>query len=389
MTEPTTVDSRSDDPRSSGAPLPGPRRWLAFGLVFVALTAFGLRGLPSEAADAPAELLKLLFVWPAPALLGLLLVLYFTADTMRLHYTLAALGHRLPWRSLIQVAFVNFFVSNLTPLATGGGLAQVWFLNRRGVPIGAATAATSLRTLLAAAMIFGAVPFALLRVRRLHSWPWTGELLTGLAVVGLLSLLGLLLVLRRPGWLLALGSNLLGSAHKAGVIGEVRHLRWQRSLRRETLRFARASRVYAYGGRRRELALATVATLIFLVTLFSFPAALVVALGYRAPYLDLLGLMTLTTALLYVAPTPGAAGIAESVFGRLLYGSVATEVLPFLTLAWRALTIYLGMILGLGVILRELAGNRPPVEGVPSVESVPSVSEAADVLVASVDEVDR
>ena len=70
-----------------------------------------------------------------------LLLIYFMADGLRLHYTLKALGHRLPLRKIFRLVFINLFFSNVTPMATGGGFAQIWYLTRHGVPVARATAA--------------------------------------------------------------------------------------------------------------------------------------------------------------------------------------------------------------------------------------------------------
>jgi uncharacterized protein (TIRG00374 family) len=79
----------------------------------------------------------------------LLVIVYFVSDGLRLHYTLRALGYRLPLPVILRLVFVNQFFSNITPMATGGGFAQVWYLQRHGVPLGHAMAATTIRTVLA------------------------------------------------------------------------------------------------------------------------------------------------------------------------------------------------------------------------------------------------
>lgn len=353
------------DAASSGGPLgpPGLGRLFAFGVLFAALTAAGLLGIARPGATseavriAPPELVGRLSSGPALALLGTLLAVYFAADGLRLYFALAALGHRLPGRTIAKLVFVNFVVSNLTPLATGGGFAQVWFLSRRGVPIGAATAATSVRTLMAAGMIFMAAPLALLRLERSSIPLPAGPLLAFVSVAAFAIGVGIVGVLRRPRWLLRAGTAAIDRAHGAGVLGPDRHAAWRRRLQRETIHFARSVAAYAAGG-RRELALATLATAVFLVSLFSFPPAILWALGSRPQLLDWYGLMTLTTAAMYAAPTPGAAGIAEGVFGLLVSGGVPPTSLPFLTLVWRALTIHLGVLIGVLVLADEVGGLR-------------------------------
>ncbi len=99
-------------------------------------------------------------------------------------------------------------------------------------------------------------------------------------------------------------------------------------------------------------------TAVFLLSLFSFPALLIHGLGYEVDYLTTLGLLVVTTFIMYFSPpTPpgGASGISEGVFGSFFRDILSGgNHLVLVTIAWRFLTIYLGMIIGLLVMQREL-----------------------------------
>ncbi len=95
-------------------------------------------------------------------------------------------------------------------------------------------------------------------------------------------------------------------------------------------------------------------TLVFLVSLFSFPALLLWGLGYEAEYEHVLALLTVTTFIMYATPTPGASGVAEGLFGHFFSGIVRPEHLVLVTVLWRFLTIFLGMGIGVVLTLREL-----------------------------------
>ncbi len=119
------------------------------------------------------------------------------------------------------------------------------------------------------------------------------------------------------------------------------------------LRFAAALGA-SFEGPRRDLALSLLFTLLFLLSLFSFPALLFWLLGYSVDYLSVVGLMVVTTFAMYFAPTPGAAGMAEGVFALLFAGVAPAADLLLVLIAWRVLTIYLGMLIGVPVTLRLL-----------------------------------
>jgi uncharacterized protein (TIRG00374 family) len=286
------------------------------------------------------------------ALLALLLV-YFLADGLRLHFTLRALGHRLPFRAMVRLVFINLFVSNVTPMATGGGFAQVWYLARHGVPVGRATAATTIRTVLAVAFIFSMTPLFLFTLKALERTSISHQVGLALAVFITLYLGFFTVLLLRTRWLVTPLSRLLTGLRRLHLISARRHDRWQFRCRREVLRFAASFRDYLKG-RPRYVLLSILCTAVFLLALFSFPALLMHSLGYPVDYLSTLGLLVVTTFIMYFSPTPGASGISEGVFGSFFRGLLSGNHLLLVTLAWRFLTIYLGMVIGLFVLQREL-----------------------------------
>lgn len=338
----------------------GSRRLLGFGLLFMALTAAGLGVVYHQFADSQVAFDRRLLTPGTIATLTLVLLAYFASDALRLHYTLRALGDRLPLPALARLVFINLFVSNITPLATGGGFAQVWYMRRYGVTIGRGVAATTLRTVLAIAFIFTLTPVALLALPGLRQGPLLNEIGLALSLCIALYLAFFATVLLRPRWLAGpLGGGLSG-LRRLRLISRNREARWHFRMRREVLRFARSFGHYLRGA-PQHVALSVLFTATFLLSLFSIPAVLIDALGHDVDYLTSLGLMNVTTFLMYFAPTPGASGISEGVFGSFFRDIIGHQHLLLVTISWRALTIYLGMLIGMVILQRELArrGTRP------------------------------
>jgi uncharacterized protein (TIRG00374 family) len=329
------------------------RRFVLFGLLFVVLTAIGLYIVYDQFAGRNISFdPRLLQPGLVASILGLLLV-YFTADGLRLYYTLKALGHRLPLAIILRLVFINLFVSNVTPMATGGGVAQIWYLERHGVPIGRATAATTIRTVLAVLFIFSLTPVFLLTLPALQNQPILDRISFVLSILIFLYLLFFAIVLFRAHWLIPPLSRLLGLLRRLHMISSARHRRWQFKARREILRFSLSFGHYIRGP-RLSIFLSVLFTAVFLLSLFSFPALLIYGLGYEISYLTSLGLLVVTTFIMYFSPTPGASGISEGVFGSFFSGMLTGNHLILVILAWRLLTIYLGMFVGLLVFHKEL-----------------------------------
>jgi len=160
-------------------------------------------------------------------------------------------------------------------------------------------------------------------------------------------------LLFKTRWMIAPLSWIIAKIHRYHLINHSRHDRWQFKLRREMLRFSQSFTDYLKG-ERRYVFLSVLFTASFLLSLFSFPALLIHGLGYDVNYLMTIGLLVVTTFIMYFSPTPGASGISEGVFGGFFQGILTGNHLVLVTVAWRFVTIYLGMIIGLIVMQREL-----------------------------------
>lgn len=74
-------------------------------------------------------------VRPGYVVLGLGLMFVFVgSEAMCSKLILGRLGHRLPYRRCLGFSFVGFYVSSITPSATGGQPAQIYYMSKNGVP---------------------------------------------------------------------------------------------------------------------------------------------------------------------------------------------------------------------------------------------------------------
>lgn len=347
----------SDDTDTSYQQRTSVPRLALFSLLFVALTGAGLYAVYDQFAGRSVSFDSRLIAPRTLAAIAALLLVYFASDGLRLYFTLRALGHRVPFPLMFRLVFINLFFSNVTPMATGGGFAQIWYLHQHGVTVGCATAATTIRTVLAVLFIFSLTPVFLLNLDIFDGETLVADLGFALAVFILLYLGFFIILLFRTQWLIGPLSGVLNVLHRCHLIGAARHRRWQFKAQREMLRFSGSFSDYLKG-RPLYVVLSVLFTATFLLSLFSFPALLIYALGYHIDYLISLGLLVVTTFIMYFSPTPGASGISEGVFGSFFSGILSGNHLILVIVSWRLITIYLGMIIGLAVLQRELIKNR-------------------------------
>ena len=328
-------------------------RLVLSGTLFIVLTSAGLYTVYTQFAQYSVSFDSRLLQPSLLLALVLLLLLYFCTDGLRLYFCIRALGHKIALRPMVKLTFINLFFSNITPMATGGGFAQVWFLHSHGIPVGIASAATTIRTVLAIVFIFSLTPICVFALEPLQNIAIIAKTGPALVLLTLLYLLFFALILRRSIWLTGILSRIFSGLHRAGIIGEARHQRWQYKAKREVLRFAHS--FSAFWSAPAHLILAAIlCTAIFLLSLFSFPALLIYALGYEVNYMVSTGLLVVTTFIMYFSPTPGASGIAEGVFGTFFRTLLSANHLLLVILAWRFFTIYLGMLIGMLILLMQI-----------------------------------
>lgn len=339
----------------SGGRMSRPAMWLGSALLFVGLTLGGLLLVSTFFGGSLPRFDPRLFTGGALAAMAGFLLVYFAADGLRLWFVLRSLGARVRLVQIVPLVFINLLFSNITPLATGGGFAQVVYLQRRGVPVGTSAAATTIRTIIAMLAIFCAAPlFQILNASAAAEEIGRGTL-QSIAVVIALYLAGFLVLLRRPFWISGAVSRGLGLMVWLHLLRKERRDRWSEAVRRETAEFANSFSRFLSGSRRHAIG-AVLATLTFLLTLFSFPALLLMLLDYDVNWLLVIGTLAVVTFLMYFAPTPGGAGFAELAFAGFMAGRIDSADLLLVIFAWRFLTIYLGM--GIGLVLALVSVGR-------------------------------
>lgn len=330
---------------------------LAFAALFLALSALAPYLIYLQLDAQPPKLDNRWLSFPFLCACLTLLLAYFAFDGLRLFHILKALGYRIGLSDMTRLVFINLFVSNITPMATGGGFAQIWYLKDCGVPIGAGTAATSLRTLQAVMFIFIPAPLLLLFMPQMPDSPLGGRAALSLALLATAYIAFFSVVLLRIRWIIVLLEAISSPLTRLRFVEQKHLASWRFRIRREMLRFSRAFRAF-FRGPPVHVWLSLAFTMLFLLTLFSFPALLLWGLGYSIHYPTSIGLLLLTTFMMYFAPTPGAAGVAEGVFGLFFASLVNAGDLVLTIVAWRFLTIHLGMLIGLPLTLRAIIGKN-------------------------------
>lgn len=292
--------------------------------------------------------------------LGTLLILYFLLDALRFLYILKTLQININLGYLVKLAFINIFLSNITPFAAGGGFAQIYFLNKKDISIGDATAATTIKTTLPIIFFFITTPIILITDKALFKIIPSGNNL-----FYILTLI-LIYILVTFGFYKTLKDTNIIKKNLSKVLALMEYKKVISKNKAESFRNNSFIAIDIFvinikrflKGKKKYILLSIIFMILYLFTLFIFPVILIRGLSSSISTSQIIFIQILLTFVTYFAPTPGATGVAEGGFTLMFSNFVQKGDIVSLTFLWRFFTMYLGMLIGLIIFYLEIAKNK-------------------------------
>lgn len=288
----------------------------------------------------PAVLLVLLFIWGESSIIQLML---------------RSFGERIPAGRCYLYSCIGFFFSCITPSATGGQPAQIYYMKKDRIPVPVSTVILMIVTILykMVLVVIGS-GVMLLRVfgRMERIIPVEGWCLLGLALnIGCVTLMCFLVF--HPSLARRMLLALLGLAERL-------HLMKRKPERREHLQEAMelyqetAGYLKQHG---RVVLLSFVITLLQRITLFFVTSLTYLAFGLRGEsLLELLILQAMISVAVDMLPLPGGMGISEKLFLTLFLPVFGAELTLPAMLVSRGISYY-GQLF-ISAVLTGWAGLR-------------------------------
>lgn len=363
---PESERRRTWAPGLSGLPC---GRWLAGALGFGALTAgvfwwqFGR--LPATGTALTLSDLR----WGYGLLLLLLLPVETVLSATRMWLLCRVVHPGVRFWPCVQSEWANVAMSLLTPSQSGGGPGLVYVLRRTaGVPVGAGVTLTVLSGLatMAGLLVLGLYSLAASGIgARGRLFVVAAGTITGLAGAALLGA-------ARPDWLRIVLAALSRAVSRG--LGQPERVAdwWPPSAARTgpavdrmdapTARLVDVLYAYQAGIRgfvrhgKACLAAVGVLSVAFLLTRALLAYLCARFLGATAGTVrEVLDVQIGLIFLVFFAPTPGGAGIAEGASFAVMSAIVPPHVAPFYTLLWRTTTTYVAALAGFVCLTRVLA----------------------------------
>ena len=292
--------------------------------------------------------------------LGILLFFYFFLDALRFLYVLKTLQIDITLGYLVKLAFINMFLSNITPFATGGAFAQIYFLNKKHISIADATAATTIKTALPIIFFFLTTPIILILDKNLFKiFPKSNNLIYILSLVLLyiLTCYGFYRVLKNTNIIKRNLLKTLDIMERKKMISNNKGKKIRNNSILEIDLFALNIKRFLKG-KRKYILLSIIFMILYLFILFLFPVVFIRGLSSSISTGQIISIQILITFVTYFAPTPGATGMAEAGFSLMFSNFVGKNNIASLTFSWRFFTMYLGMLIGLIIFYAEIIKNK-------------------------------
>lgn len=265
------------------------------------------------------------------ALLALALGMYF--DGLRLQRLVKIGGYHLSIQAVLRVIFSNYFMAMLTPGASGGAVAQVLVLKSYGVPLGKGTPIVLIRTVFSIMFLVIMLPVVFL-FDPIEIPYISRDMLLLFSVLAVVATL--------------IGTYLLQTVYMRQFVYTIAHKYkahktkdWLAKL--ETLNQG-LGLLYK---KPKQSFIVFIESGLSLIFLYCIAPALMFAFITDVPIIAVLNRMILLNLILYFAPTPGGAGIAEGLFVLLFAPYVPTGTVGIVAVAWRVVAEYIPFFIGM------------------------------------------
>jgi uncharacterized protein (TIRG00374 family) len=284
----------------------------------------------------------------------LLVVVVWLLDAFKLSALTRAAGDRIDYKFALELTWINYFGSAITPMQSGGGPFQMYMMYQKGISVGASVAITLVRTLLVMLILGLMIPFSLMMKLDLPHFGWGARgFIFYVVLFCTLAWLCVILSLVRPRLIKKFCVLAVNFLRRVGLLRQNMVSRAIKRACREIDAYNENLWAFMTSGRRYFLLGSAIAFLQILVQLSVMPC-MIWAVGEPVHYVECVLIQALFLFVLYFIPTPGGSGAAEGGAALVLSLFVPWNVAGMLGVGWRFLTEYTGIFLGAVVALKTM-----------------------------------
>jgi len=259
------------------------------------------------------------------------------------------------FRASFKANLANVFLAAATPFQTGGGVAQIYMLNRAGITVAGATSVSVMNFV----ATLGFLMMAGIMVLR-----WMTRTFTDFQFKFILSLSsGVFYVVTAVFFIFLFKPRLIGKSVEQLILG-IGKL-WKKKARTfqnvssKIHEFVTSYQSYIqYFWKNEKMVLVHNIWLTIILYFNKCLMAYVVlkGMGIEADFFQVVSVQILLIFLIYFCPTPGASFLAETSTAALMSLIIPKHLVSVFSILWRFFTTYFGVIVG-GFILMKAIGS--------------------------------
>ncbi|MEJ6950887.1 lysylphosphatidylglycerol synthase transmembrane domain-containing protein [Natronospora cellulosivora (SeqCode)] len=287
-----------------------------------------------------------------------LVIINIVSAGIKFKVMIAATGSSISLKEAMKLHLAGSFISNVTPMATGGGPFQIYFLLRRGMNLGQSTTIVLTQFILRiffftfASLIFFIFFSDLISPGILPSYIFYFAIGIGFFIT-----VSIIIISIFPSIL----DKLLRLLFKIRILKKLvkRSYKLKRFIvngRKELEEFHQSMELLVK--HKDKVFLAALSTFVFWTSMFMIIPVILRGLGHHPYYFRAYVMQTIFNLVIPYMPTPGASGVAELGFASIFITFIPRGIIGIVTLLWRFFTFYLILIIGGLVTFKELGWDR-------------------------------
>jgi len=273
-------------------------------------------------------------------------------DVLRVYILAKGVDKSITFLKMFEINLSYIFVSSITPTSSGGEPVFIFFMTKRGLNLGKATAVILIRGFLHIFLIGIATPIIVFFHREFIFNKALKLVFNYAAIFFSYVVIMMFLTIFKP--------QIVRKFFKIILIylGKIRFLRKFRMKMIKkvdywVIEFNKGLHLFIQK-KIGYLILSTIFTIFYLLFFYSIAYVILLSLNYKIPLLDVIMMQFVLFFLLYFSPTPGGTGIAEGGFYILFSHFVPNHLMGIYLVLWRFFTLYLWVIFGGIISLRKL-----------------------------------
>lgn len=280
------------------------------------------------------------------------MVLFWLMDGVILYYAIKTIYEPKEFLGCFKVAMIGQYYNAVTPFASGGQPAQVYYMGKLGVPGGSASSVLMVKFLIYQVVLslysVAAFIWKGMSIYKHNSWVFWFSTLGFIINAGAVALL--VFLSQNKGFVRGLVCGIINLLGKVKLIKNPDQMKGRLKAHVEDFHEG----LTLIQGNLKAISIMGCMTAIQLVFFFSITFFIYRSLGLRGEnWISIVFVQSLLYLAVSFVPTPGSTGASETGFMAFFRLIVPGKFIFVSMLLWRIISYYLNILAGMGIILYD------------------------------------